>query len=150
MMVRSATRAAGTVNAVRPFARTGAASIPSFAAGWLVSELPLHTAAVQALVTARDIRRGALRSWSGRASVALDMIGWAERYRLHREAGMSDRHFDDALADELGADYRSRAAAVGVSAVDRSIPLARLVQPFSIARRTLAAEVDLSYGEAGK
>src|SRR4051812_47812269 len=51
MLARSATRAAGTLNATRPFARTGAASIPSFASGWIVSELPLHTAALQALVT---------------------------------------------------------------------------------------------------
>src|SRR5205085_627009 len=70
--------------------------------------------------------------------------------RLHREAGMADRHFDDALVDELGLDYRARAASVGVTAIDRSIPKTRLLQPFSIARRTLVAEVDLSYGEAGR
>jgi acetyl esterase/lipase len=150
MLVRSALHAAGTANAIRPFARRGAASIPSFFHGWMVTELPLHTSAIQALGTANAIRNGALRTWSGRSLVALDAIGWAQRYRLHREAGMADRHFDDALADELGADYRDRAAVAGVSPVDRSIPITRLIQPFSTARRTLAAQHNLSYGEAGK
>jgi acetyl esterase/lipase len=150
MVVRSVARAAGTANAVRPFARVGRASVPSFFSGWVVSELPLHTAAIQAAVTVRSIRKGALRTWPGRALVAADALSWARRYRLHREAGMADRVFDDALADELGADYRARAAAVGVSDHDRPIPLTRLLQPFPIARRTLAAEVDTSYGEAGR
>jgi acetyl esterase/lipase len=150
MAVRSLTRAAGTLNAVRPFARTGPASVPSFFNGWMVSELPLHTSAVHALVDAAAIRKGALRTWTGRALLAADAVSWAQRYRLHRESGMADRVFDDALADELGADYRARAASVGVSTIDHSIPLTRLAQPFSIARRTLAHEHDLSYGEAGK
>ncbi len=150
MAVRTLGRAAGTANVMRPFARSGPASVPSFFHGWTVSELPLHTSAAQALVDLAAIRKGALRTWTGRALLAADAAVWAQRYRLHREAGMADRVFDDALADELGADYRAQAASVGVPALDRSIPLARLVQPFSVARRTLAAEHDLSYGEAGK
>src|SRR3954465_3120790 len=82
MVVRSAARAAATANAVRPFARTGAASIPSFASGWMVSELPLHTAALEARGTANAIRKGALRTWTGRSLVALDAVGWARLYRL--------------------------------------------------------------------
>ncbi len=150
MAVRTIVRAAGTANAVRPFARSGAASVPSFFAGWIDSELPLHTSALHALLDAAAIRQGALRSWSGRALLAADVVSWAERYRLHRESGMADRHFDDALADELGADYRARAGAAGVPETDRSIPLPRLIQPFSVARRKLAAQHDLSYGDAGR
>ena len=135
---------------MRPFARTGAASVPSFFSGWIVSELPLHTSALQALADLGAIRKGALRSRTGRALLAADVVSWSQRYRLHRESGMADRTFDDALADELGADYRTRAASIGVPSTDRSIPLPKLVQPFSVARRTLAAEHDLNYGEAGK
>ncbi len=150
VLARSAARAAGTVNAVRPFARTGPASVPSFAAGWIVSELPLHTAAMQTMVTARAVRKGALRSWAGRALVGIDAISWAQRYRLHREAGRSDLVFDDALVDELGSDYRTRAASLGVSDADTSMPLARLLQPFELGRRNLCVEPNVSYGEAGR
>ncbi len=45
-----------TANATKPFSVDGISSIPSFALGWPISELPLHFAGLGGLLAARTAR----------------------------------------------------------------------------------------------
>src|SRR5438067_8543930 len=63
-----------TLNAYRPLLKIGPFSVPTFFAGWLTSELPVHHLVWQAVASAVFIWRGALGAdgeTGGRRSSAL-------------------------------------------------------------------------------
>ncbi len=142
-------RAARATNAVKPFARDGQVSVPSFFDGWLVSELPLHVAAASTLATLRMVRRGALKTWSGRAAIALNTVSSLRLLQIHRNASGAGDVLHDALVDELGADFATRVdPALQYPSV--AFPMTRLIQPLPTTRRGLLAEENISYGEHGR
>ena len=146
---RSLVRASNTANAVRAFDRFGYASPLSFMAGWLTSELPLHTIAVQAIGTVRAARRGDLRSPAGALGLAIDVASWSQLYGIHRRAMQAGRVFDEALATELGTDWESHVAE-SWRPTERPLRASRLAQPFELARRTKCRHKNVSYGPAGR
>lgn len=107
LLALSTLRAARTANAWHPFSRRGRASFLFFPSGLTTSELPLHSLAVQALVTAGFVGTGALRSREGRAGLALTAASWAGLIGLERVATHADDALEAALVDGLGDDYRT-------------------------------------------
>lgn len=149
LLTWSVVGAVNTLNATKPFARRGPVSIPSFAAGWLTSELPLHTIAVEALGAATQIRRGALRRPVGWLGLGLTAASWAQRWGIWREAMGQSEIFDAALHETFGAEPDS-----GVPDAEPAPP--RVVRrritagPFQNWKRRYVGGPSVSYGDAGR
>lgn len=141
---------ANTANARRPFARQGPGSLPSFTAGAVTSELPLHTIAAQALAAVAFARRGVLRTGVGKVGLALSVASWANLVSQYRVAQQSAEVLEEALVSELGADYRSRMASICPAGEDPPFTRVQLALPRPGQRRRYAASIDVSYGDAGK
>jgi acetyl esterase/lipase len=140
--------AANAVNAHRPLATSGPASIAAFAAGVLPSELPLQHAAAQAGITTVLAASGGLRGRSGAAGAVLSAATCAAYLHLHVQARRSGTLVDAALVDALGPRYRTRMAAAPAG----RWPRARRAGTFPSARgrhRYLAA-ADVAYGPYGR
>lgn len=146
----SAFRAARTLNAWWPFSRTGRASVLSFPSGVIVSELPLHSLAWQAVVTAGFVSAGALRSRAGRAGLALTAASWAGLVGLERVAARAEEVLENALVEGLGADYRTRMAGAVAPPADRPIAHREILNPLPRHRRRYATTRDIPYGDLGR
>jgi acetyl esterase/lipase len=147
-LATSALGALATANALRPFSRSGVGSLPSMASGVLTSELPLHVLAGQAAGAGLAVRGGALRSWSGRAGLALTAASAAGLVQLHRDAQASAGVLEAALVDGLGPDYRDALTDLGP---DHDAPLTRrdLTLVGRGTRSRYLTGRDLAYGDAG-
>lgn len=81
--------------------------VPSFFAGWLVSELPLHHIAWQAVATVAFIVAGALESWQGWVGLAVTLGSWLGLLALRPIAHRAKSVIEGSLSGALGSDYRS-------------------------------------------
>ena len=150
-LLSSAATAALTGNALRPATRFGTATLPEFAAGVPVSELPLHTAAFGGGLALLTSRSGGARGLRGAAGLALCAASAAGLWKLYREAGESEGVLERALVDGLGAGYHRRmgerhAPQPATPLTGRSV----LLPDFRSRRRYVtAAGRNLSYGDAG-
>ncbi len=70
LLLAGATAAATTANAIRPLPRTQALSVPSFAFGLPVSELPIQVGLLELASFLALGRDGATRGWQGKVGVA--------------------------------------------------------------------------------
>ena len=120
-LVASATGAAATANALRPYARSGKLSVASFVCGLPTSELPLQTLILQAAGAALLARKGGCRGVSGAIGVAATAGSLAGLARLHGEAVRAADVLEAALTDQLGSDYRRRIRANFIAAPE--VPL---------------------------
>jgi len=103
---RQLVTAALTANAIRPTPGYQA-SVPSFFAGWLTTELAPHLMAVTAADTAAHVLgRKAERGKRGRrAGLALAGLNLAGQAYLVDQARRSRTRVEDALVEGLGVDY---------------------------------------------
>jgi acetyl esterase/lipase len=79
--------------------------IPSFLTGWLVSELPLHQIAWQALATLAFVGAGALDGWQGWLGLFVTFASWGGLLALLPVARRAASVTESALCDALGANY---------------------------------------------
>lgn len=98
--------AIGTANARKPLAEDGLASIASFAAGAVTSEIPLVHAGVHAALAAALVSRGGLASGRGRLGLALTAAGCAGAVAVHNEGRRAGDQLERALVEALGPGYR--------------------------------------------
>jgi acetyl esterase/lipase len=131
---RQLVTAALTANAIRPVPGYRAA-IPSFAAGWLTTELAPHLLAVTTADTAAHLtpRR---RTKAGLALAAANLVGQLFLVDQARRVG---KEAEDALVDGLGYDYVEQLDAKPTPA-ELATPWRTLVNPFRM--RDLAVRVD--------
>jgi acetyl esterase/lipase len=150
-LLSSAATAAVTGNALRPATRFGNATLPEFAAGVPVSELPLHTAAVGGALALLTSRGGGTRGLRGAAGLALCAASAAGLWKLHRDAGDAEGVLEGALVDGLGEDYRRRMGADHLPWPAAPLTRRSVLLPDVRSRRryVTAAGRDLSYGDAG-
>ncbi len=149
-LVASATGAAATANALRPYARSGKLSVASFVCGLPTSELPVQTLILQAAGAALLARKGGCRGVSGAIGVAATAGSLAGLARLHGEAVRAADVLEAALTDQLGSDYRRRIRANFIAAPEVPLTRRRILLPDWTARRQYRAERDVSYGEFGR
>lgn len=81
--------------------------IPSFLAGWLVSELPRHQIAWQAVATVALVGAGALESWQGWLGLFVTFASWGGLLALLPIARRAADVTEASLREALGADYRA-------------------------------------------
>jgi acetyl esterase/lipase len=138
--------AAFTFNAYLPRLRRGWASVPSFFAGWLTSELPAHHFAWQVVATIAFVWAGALAAWPGWLGLAITGASWAGLLAMVPIARRSEGAVESALQTALGPDFRARAAAGG-RARHAPVPRGRLVLPFLLRDPAVRVVRDLRYAE---
>jgi len=108
LLAVGAAAALGTANALRPLAEEGRASMVSFVAGAVASEIPLVHATAHGLLAAGLASRGGLSSPRGWVGLGLTGIGCAGALRVSREGQNAGVELEHALLDALGPRYRDR------------------------------------------
>lgn len=140
-LLRQALTAALTANAVRPVPGYQA-QLPSFAAGWLTSELAPHLLALTAADAAVELsRRPSRRSRAGLALAAGSAVGLGT---LVAQSALAHRHVDQALRETLGDDYLDRLRATYTD-LDLSTPLSQLAWPFRLRNDEVEVVKDVAY-----
>jgi acetyl esterase/lipase len=143
---RQVLTAALTANAIRPLPSYRAA-IPSFAAGWLTSELAPHLMALTAADTAAHVVRRRKRRRLGLLLAGLNLAGQAF---LVDQARRARNDVEDALVDGLGVDYVEQLDAKPTPA-ELAIPWRTLVNPFRVRNADVVVDKDVAYApEHGK
>jgi acetyl esterase/lipase len=134
--------ALNAANALRPFDRRHPPSLVSFALGWPTSELALQRLALQAVLTARHVRRGALRTPAGRAGLLAQAASAAQLVAVARIAAGAEPVLRCALTEALGEGYAVRHPWDGPA---RPPGLVRT----ALSRRTYARVATQRYGPYG-
>ncbi|MGI8491195.1 MAG: alpha/beta hydrolase fold domain-containing protein [Acidimicrobiales bacterium] len=137
-------------NARKPLSSSVKASSPVFMLGWPVSELPLIALAANSLAVTRMLRHGALRSRSGRLSLAAEAVTAANLADLHRTARASEAVFEEALVDGLGEGYRRFIGDAGLAFDETPFSRRQTIVPAWISHRKYIEAGDVAYGPAGK
>ena len=149
-LLASGAGAANTLNAYRPFVRSGVGVVPVMAAGLVTSEMPLQAIAWQMAATTVFAGKGALSTLGGRLGLALSAASWLGLANLHRVARHSADVLERALMDELGSSYRDHLVHVPLPPKDVVLTRRQVVFPSPGRRRPYVAGSDVSYGEFGK
>ena len=138
-----------TANAYRP-PRWEVASPFAFFAGWLVSELPVHTVVGQGLVTAGLVAAGALDHPAGWAALAVSAVSWAGLVGLIVQAQRAGAVLDAALdagAEPAWRQHRDdRVSSEGARLSDRL----QLVTPFLMRDRRVEKLRNVDYWGDGR
>ncbi len=109
-LLASALRALHAANARSPLARTGPASVASFAFGLPGSELPRQHMVAHAASAALAIQRGVHRSRAGKLGLALTAGSIAALWKIDNQSRDADEIVERALRDQLGDGYRDEMA----------------------------------------
>ncbi len=150
LLFAGAAAAASTANAVRPPQRIPALSVPSFALGLPVSELPLQVGLLELASVMALGRGGATRGWQGKVGVAAFAASLAGLAFVHRQAVEAGPVLEDALVEAFGSGYRER---IGESFRPREeVPLTRsqLLVPDMRVRKRYRTARDVPYADLGK
>jgi len=142
--------AASTANAVRPAAKTGPLSVPSFAFGLMPSELPLQNGLFQLATAALMARSGGTKGWRGKLGLAAYAASMAGLVSIHKTATKAEGILEAALVDELGANYRSRITEPFAPRSEVPMTRQQLVRPDMQARKRYRVARNISYGDAGQ
>jgi acetyl esterase/lipase len=150
LLLAGAAAAATTANAIRPPRRVPALSIPSFACGLPVSELPLDVGLLE-LASLLALSRGeATRGWQGKVGVAAFAASLAGLTFVQRKAAEARPILEAALVEALGPGYRE---SIGDSFRPRdevSLTRQQLLVPDMRVRKRYRAARDVPYGDAAK
>lgn len=148
-LVQGTAAVLNTVNALRPPAKPGRLTAPSFAAGALTTELPLAAAAATLLPQVALVAAGGARSRAGKVGLALSLAATAGLVRVAKAAGPAEEILDRALTQALGADYRSRVGHPAWPAPGAPLgPRPGVVRMMQV-RGRYAQDADIPYGPAG-
>ncbi len=139
-----------TVNAHAPQRRTGPLVIPSFFAGWLTAELPLHHIAWQLALTGVFVLAGALDSWPGEVGLVLCVVSWSGLLLVLPTANSARPVMEAALLAGLGRDYASSIHPTELRAMQAVQPPPRVpLNPFDFARPDVVSSKGIEYFPGG-
>jgi acetyl esterase/lipase len=138
-----------TLNAFRP-PKIQFLSVPTFAAGWLTSELPLHHLAWQAVATAGFVADGALDEPAGWVGLGITAASWAGLVALAIQGHRAGAVLEEALVEGLGPEYKQRTAqelAAGAAAAGarRREALRQLALAFHLRDERVESITDVPY-----
>lgn len=147
-ILRQAALAALAANAVRP-ARGRLGSVPSFAAGWLTSELAPHLLALTAADTALEVTR---RRKRGKASGPLGLLAAGAAAGtlgyLIVGARSTAASVESTLERELGRSYLDRVEEAEDD--DRLVRTREWVRPFRLSDAEVEVVRDINYTQGGR
>ncbi len=138
-----------TANAYVAQRRTGPLVIFGFFAGWLVSELPLHVLAIQAVGALLLVATGAAEGWQGQIALALTFASWGGLLGLLPIARQSRTVVAAALDHAMGADYRDRWLPEVARAQETPMHRGRHLRPFKMLRPDVERLRDIPYIDDG-
>lgn len=141
--------AASTANAIRPAARTGPLSVPSFAFGLTPSELPVQAGMFETTTGLLFARKGGVQGWRGAVGLAAHGASLAGLAWMHKHAFDSGAVLEHALVDELGADYRNRIHQSFTPKPEVQLTRRQLLRPDMRTRKRYRSARDIAYGDAG-
>ncbi len=121
-----------TYNTFRPAYAPGKAALLSFLAGWLTAELALHWIFLQMLVTLCFAWAGAFERLPGRIGLWISIVSWVGLAVSYWRGAAAEGAIESALAEGLGADYRSRIPAEMASKLRDDVDWDAVVRPFPI------------------
>jgi acetyl esterase/lipase len=139
-----------TINAFFPAGRLTVFTVPSFFAGWLTSELPIHHIVWQAIASVVFIALGALSEPAGWAALGLTLLSWVGLIVLARQASLAEEVTEQALVDALGPDYRGAIPAELGEAAQPGVDWRRLVLPFRMTDPEVEKIKDVVFHEDGR
>ena len=97
-----------TLNAYLPQRSRGALTVPSFLAGWSVSELSTHHLAWQLLATIFFVWMGALEAWPGWLGLGITFVSWLGLLGIRLRARAAGDVVEGALVGGIGPNYRDQ------------------------------------------
>ena len=97
-----------TFNAYLPQRRRRVLAVPSFLAGWAVSELSAHHFAWQLLATIFFVWMGALEAWPGWLALGITLLSWLGLLGISLRARAAGEVVERALVEGLGPSYRDQ------------------------------------------
>ncbi len=150
LLLAGATAAATTANAIRPLPRSSALSLPAFALGLPVSELPLQVGLLELASLLALGRNGATRGWGGKVGVAAFAASVAGLAFVHRQAAGAGPVLEEALVEALGPGYRDRIAEPFLPREEVPLTRHRLLVPDMRVRKRYRAARDVPYADLGK
>jgi acetyl esterase/lipase len=140
---RQIVTAALTANAIRP-SRNPQLSIPTFAAGWLTTELAPHLIALTATDTAVQVARGR-GGKTGKALAVASMAGLG--YTLYESTKVRNV-LEEALVERLGLNYVEQLDAAPTPA-ELATPWRKLVNPFRMRDDRVTVTRDIPFTQYG-
>lgn len=146
-LFRQAANLAFTANAVRPVPGMPA-SVPTFFAGWLTTELAPQLLAATALDASVHVARHGVRDRSDRLGLAAAGASAAGLAAVIATARKSGAEVEAALVAALGPDYRDVADLP--DGIAKAIPLRKLAMPFRVKRPDVVRRRNLAYAPGGK
>jgi acetyl esterase/lipase len=132
-------------NVWRPRYAPGKVAVVSFFAGWLTGEMALHHIAWQVLATVVFIRGGALHAWPGKIGLLIAVASWISLWRFYWRGHEAAAAMEKALAEALGADYRSRIRSDPAVKFPASIDWKRILRPFPMRHPEVERIRDIGY-----
>lgn len=144
----SAIGAVNTVNAYHPLVRRGYGGGLAFATGLPTSEAPFPAIAWQVAASAGFAALGALRTPTGRAALALNVVSWAALARLSLEAREAEAILEAALVEGLGPGYRAELPARNNGGP--RLTMTEITVPRLGDRKHYRVATGLAYGEYGR
>ena len=123
--------------------------MPAFALGLGPSEFPLHTGLAQLAIGGLLSRSGGTRGWRGKLGIAAHVASVAGLVVVYRTARKASGVLDAALAEGLGADYRTSVREPVAPRPEVALTGRQLVAPEMGGRRRYRSARDVSYGEFG-
>ncbi len=137
-----------TANAFRPV-KIEPFTVPSFFAGWLTSELPLHHMAWQVVATVVFGIFGAFRGWPGWAGLGVAAASWCGLVILAVQAGRAGRVVDAALEVGLGDGWSERRDPLLAGTDDSGQSRLGLLVPVPRPSRAVERLRDIDYWDDG-
>lgn len=139
-----------TLNAYRPIRLQGATVVPSFFASWLTIELAPQHLVWQAAATIVFAWLGAFEHWPAWVGLGITLVSWAGLIGQIRRSHETEKIVDDALADQLGDDYRDRLDDDLLKRHAVGIPRGRIATAFRFGHRDVRRVKNIAYGPHGR
>ncbi|WGX95028.1 alpha/beta hydrolase [Nocardioides sp. L-11A] len=140
-----------TLLAIRPVRRPESLGLVSFLLTLLINEVPIVGLYLLLPATALAFAQGDIGTPGGRAVLGLAVLVVVGLATIARRAMLAGPVVERALAEGLGAGWRSETDPALSAGLRRGLPLGRIVfLPFLTRRRDVTHVKNLSYGDAGK
>jgi acetyl esterase/lipase len=138
-----------TANAFVSQRRLAPFIIPSFFSGWLVSELPLHQIAWQAVATLGFVSAGALDAWPGWLGLFVTFSSWGGLLALIPVSLQAKAVTESALRGALGNDYAQDWSGAVSQAMETPALANRRVWAFKMRHPNVKVTRDIPYLDDG-
>lgn len=138
-----------TYNAYVPRRTSPYLNLPSFAAGWLTSELPVHHVAWQVVATVLFAAAGALSAWPGWLGLGISLVSWYYLLKIVPIARSSGAILEASLQDGMSERYRDEILPDAPCERVPAPPVEIALNPFRFRSPAVRVTRDIAYVPGG-